>query len=89
LQAIQQANVDIIREPIDGIRAEGIMTSDGVLHELDAIICATGFDTSFSARYDIIGRNQRSLKDLWSKTTPEAYLGLAISGYPNYFSKLF
>lgn len=50
------------------------------------IICATGFDTSFRPRYPLVGRGQKDLRALW-KDLPEAYLGLAVSGFPNYFSK--
>lgn len=86
LNAVQQSNVDIIRSPIESICERGIRTSDGLVHELDVLICATGFDTSFSSRYDIVGQKGRSLRALWKDSVPEAYLGLAISGYPNYFS---
>lgn len=87
LNAVQQPNVNIVRTPISAVCEQGIRTSDGTVHELDVLICATGFDTSFSARYDIIGKNNKSLRELWKNSIPEAYMGLAISGYPNYFSK--
>ncbi|KAL2858523.1 flavin-binding monooxygenase [Aspergillus pseudoustus] len=88
LEAVQELNVEIERSPIDRITESGIHTSDGVIHELDAIVCATGFDTSFRPRYPIIGRNRVDLRDLWGAQTPEAYLGLAVSGFPNYFTVL-
>lgn len=87
LLAVQQENVDVIRTPIDSITTKGLKTSDGVVHEVDAIVCATGFNTSFSAAYDIFGRNHQNLRDIWTQQPPEGYMGLAISGYPNYFSK--
>ena len=86
LQAVQMPNVSIERNPIQRIDSRGIRTVDGNLHEFDIIICATGFDTSFRPRYPIIGRQENDLRELW-KNTPEAYLGLAVSGFPNYFSK--
>lgn len=85
---MQQPNVNIIRAPIERICDKGIRTADGVLHELDVLICATGFNTSFSARYHIIGQDKKkALHALWTDQPPEAYMGLAISGYPNHFSK--
>ena len=87
LNAVQQANVDVIRTGITKITDTGIETDDGQLHNVDVIICATGFNTSFSSRFDIIGRHGVSLKEMWESRGPEAYLGMAITGLPNYFSK--
>ncbi len=84
---MQQPNVEVVRSGITSITETGILTSDGVLHPADIIICATGFNTSFSSRYDIIGRDGITLKEQWKTKGPEAYLGMAISGLPNYFSK--
>jgi cation diffusion facilitator CzcD-associated flavoprotein CzcO len=84
---VQEPNVHIERCPITRVTAEGIETADGVQHALDAIVCATGFNTSFSARYDILGREAMNLKQLWQSTAPEAYMGLAVSGFPNYFGQ--
>ena len=85
---MQQPNVSVVRTPIECICEQGIRTSDGAVHEIDVLICATGFDTSFSARYDIIGKSKKSLREAWQNQVPEAYMGLAIAGYPNYFSEL-
>ncbi|KAM5353392.1 hypothetical protein ACJ41O_000042 [Fusarium nematophilum] len=85
LKAVQQPNVDIIREGIRRITETGVETEDGNVHEVDVLICATGFNTSFSSRFNIVGRNGHSLKEMWKARGPEAYLGMAISGLPNYF----
>ncbi|OAL44655.1 FAD/NAD(P)-binding domain-containing protein [Pyrenochaeta sp. DS3sAY3a] len=88
LNAVQQANVRVERNAIARVTREGIETVDGVMHTLDAIVCATGFNTNFSARYDIIGRNQKNLRKLWKQTLPQGYMGLCVSGFPNYFTVL-
>ncbi|CEL09176.1 hypothetical protein ASPCAL12316 [Aspergillus calidoustus] len=88
LKAVQEANVEIVRMPIDRISERGVHAKGGALHEFDVLVCATGFDTSFRPRYPILGRNQVDLRDLWCKQSPEAYLGLAVSGFPNYFTIL-
>lgn len=85
---MQQPNVHIERNAIVRIVEDGIETEDGKVHQFDAIVCATGFDTSFSARYNIIGRSGLNLRTLWKDGSPEAYLGLAVAGFPNYFGKL-
>uniref|UniRef100_A0A0D2YE17 Sterigmatocystin biosynthesis monooxygenase stcW n=1 Tax=Fusarium oxysporum (strain Fo5176) TaxID=660025 RepID=A0A0D2YE17_FUSOF len=57
LKAIQEPNVNVIRTGIRRITEKGIETDDGETHEVDTLICATGFNTSFSSRFNIVGRN--------------------------------
>lgn len=64
----------------------GIETDDGRVTEIDVIIFATGFVTSFSSRFNIVGRHGHTLKEMWKDRGAEAYLGTAIAGLPNYFS---
>jgi cation diffusion facilitator CzcD-associated flavoprotein CzcO len=44
LQAVVQPNVDYIANEIDHVTEEGIVTVDGKLRKVDAIIWATGFN---------------------------------------------
>lgn len=60
------------------------MTDNGVETDLDVLICATGFDTTFKPRFPVIGRDGKNLQEEW-KDEPRSYLGLAASGFPNYF----
>lgn len=90
LEAYLQDNVQAIncREtPIERIVANGIQTADGVVHEVDVIIMAVGFDAGSGAltRVDIRGRGGRSLKAEWDKEIRTA-MGMQIHGYPNLFS---
>ena len=83
-------NVDIVHlgeNPISQIEANGIRTADGVLHEHDVIIFATGFDAVEGnyTRINIHGRNGLSLKDSWEETGPTAYLGFIVPEFPNLF----
>ena len=77
--------VDISREPIARIVAEGICVGSK-LHKLDAIVFATGYDAITGAllAMDLRGRDNLALRDKW-KAGPRAYLGLATSGFPNLF----
>ena len=63
----------------------GIIDNDGVLHEVDIIITATGYETSFVPRFPIIGLNKANLQDKWRKEGAAAYLSVAVPGFPNYF----
>ncbi|KAK2772208.1 phenylacetone monooxygenase [Colletotrichum kahawae] len=47
LWALRKPNVRVVTDPIASIEAKGLRTETGELIEVDAIICATGFDVSF------------------------------------------
>jgi cation diffusion facilitator CzcD-associated flavoprotein CzcO len=76
--------VDLRSTPIAAVERAGIRAGDG-LHELDAIVYATGFDAMTGAltRIDVRGRGGISLKDVWAAEGPVSYLGLAVAGFPN------
>ncbi|QIB52308.1 NAD(P)/FAD-dependent oxidoreductase [Pseudomonas sp. OIL-1] len=78
--------VDVKANPIEEITATGIRTADGVEHELDVIVFATGFDAVDGnyKRIDIRGRNNVSIKDHWSDG-PSSYLSVATANFPNMF----
>ncbi|MBT5572324.1 MAG: NAD(P)/FAD-dependent oxidoreductase [Alphaproteobacteria bacterium] len=77
--------VDVSETVIDEILPEGVRVGETV-YEVDAIVLATGFDAMTGAlkRIDIRGVESVSLRDLW-EDGPRAYLGLAISKFPNMF----
>ena len=64
----------------------GCITSDGVQHNADVIICATGFDTSYIPRYPIIAHG-RDLQEEWA-TSIKGYMGVGIPSFPNTFTLL-
>ncbi|MDY7106849.1 MAG: hypothetical protein S0880_37220 [Actinomycetota bacterium] len=78
--------VNIRRTPITAITPEGIDTSDESMH-FDAIVYATGFDamTGSLVNVDVRGVGGVSLKDAW-KDGPTTYLGLAVAGFPNFYT---
>ncbi|KAI1613524.1 cyclohexanone monooxygenase [Exophiala viscosa] len=87
LEALTDAKTDVITTAIEKVDATGIITTDGQHHPVDAIICATGFDTSFSPRFPVIGKNNTNLVDKWGKV-PSTYLSLATDDFPNYYISL-
>lgn len=83
--ALTQPNSEVISERIHEICASSILTEDGAEHEIDAIICGTGFHvTDTQLPQCIYGRGGQSLADYW-QAGPRAYLGTAVSGFPNLF----
>jgi cation diffusion facilitator CzcD-associated flavoprotein CzcO len=78
--------VDLRNDPISTVLPSGIQTEH--VHELDAIVYATGFDAMTGAltRVDVRGRDGLSLKEFWASEGPMSYLGLAVAGFPNLFT---
>lgn len=84
--ALACGNVDLVTEPIARMEPDGLVTSDGRKHELDAIIFATGFRVTDNPMLDrVIGRAGRSLGEHWASTGMRAYLGTMVDGFPNLF----
>jgi cation diffusion facilitator CzcD-associated flavoprotein CzcO len=83
--SFERENVELVTNPITGIERTGIRTSDGTLHEADAIVLATGFKLGLaSAPFRVIGRGGRTLDDAW-KQGAVAYKGMTVAGFPNWF----
>ncbi|MHA6792295.1 flavin-containing monooxygenase [Pseudonocardia bannensis] len=87
LEVYHRPNVELVGvrdNPITRIAPEGIVLSDGTVHELDVIILATGFDAGTGAltRIDIRGRGGRSLAEDWGRDI-RTTMGLMVHGYPN------
>ena len=78
--------VDVSKAPIEEITRNGLRTN-GEEYELDAIVFATGFDAMTGAllSIDIRGRGGMTLREKWAEG-PRTYLGLGVSGFPNFFT---
>jgi cation diffusion facilitator CzcD-associated flavoprotein CzcO len=83
--ALARTNVDVITEGIKEVTPRGVVTSDGVERPVDAIILGTGFKVQDPIPPGtIFGKGGIDLAHVW-KQGPEAYLGVAVSGFPNFF----
>ncbi|KAK5308891.1 hypothetical protein LTR93_012328, partial [Exophiala xenobiotica] len=87
LEALTSPKVDLVTTEILKVDATGIITVDGKHRQVEAIVCATGFDTSFSPRFPIHGKDGASLVDVW-KDYPSTYLSVGVDNFPNYFMSL-
>ena len=78
--------IDVNAEPIEEITPDGVRAG-GTVHELDALVYATGFDAMTGALLgiDIRGSGGVPLREKWDDG-PRAYLGLQMAGFPNLFT---
>ena len=85
LKTLALPKVEVVTEAVSEITATGIRTDDGSERRVDAIVYGTGFaSTQFLAPMKITGRGGVSLNERW-KEGAEAYFGLAVAGFPNFF----
>ena len=83
--AIQKPNAELVTEPILRVEPGGVRTADNVLHELDVLVLATGFDGHrFMRPMQIVGRDGLTLDEAWADAN-EAYRSVAVPGFPNFF----
>jgi cation diffusion facilitator CzcD-associated flavoprotein CzcO len=83
--ALTQDNAEVVTEPILRVRKHGIVTGDGTVRDVDAIIFATGFRVTDNPMMEMVfGRDGFSLADVWHGS-PRAYLGMTVPGFPNGF----
>jgi cation diffusion facilitator CzcD-associated flavoprotein CzcO len=84
-QAFNRPNVSLVTAPIDHATAGGIVTADGQSHGFDTLIYATGFRANEPlAEINVVGRSGHTLGEEW-RAGAEAYYGITVAGYPNFF----
>ncbi len=87
-RAIGKPNANLVTAPIAAVTPTGIRTADGVHHDLDAIVLATGFQAhNYMRPMNLRGRDGLSIDDAWAKG-PRAWAMTAVPGFPNLFTVL-
>ena len=64
-------------------------TTDGDNHEIDVLVLATGFkvmDADSMPTFAVTGSGGRSLTEFWDEHRLQAYEGVSVPGFPNFFS---
>ncbi|AUM14607.1 flavin-containing monooxygenase [Ketobacter alkanivorans] len=83
--ALQQPNCKLITWPIVQMTPKGIRSVEGIEHQFDCVVFATGFDVGKAgAPFSVKGLNGRDLDDEW-QIGAQAYKSISVSGYPNLF----
>lgn len=88
LESLCEDNVSVVSAPIECIDAQGLVTADGRRADVDAIVCATGFDVSLLPRFPFTGRGGADLRERWTNGPVEGYMSLMVPDFPNYFTFL-
>ena len=84
--AVARPNVELVTAPIAEVTERGLVTADGALRPVSAIVFGTGFDVhDYLGRLRVIGRGGIELAARWRQRA-EAHLGTTVPGFPNFFS---
>ncbi|MGB6667140.1 MAG: NAD(P)/FAD-dependent oxidoreductase, partial [Candidatus Acidiferrum sp.] len=82
---LKRENVELVTEGIAEICEHSIVTTDGVERPVDVLILGTGFRaTEPLIGVQVVGRGGVEIHDAWRERM-SAYLGVTVSGFPNFF----
>ncbi len=83
---LARPNVELVDTGIDHIEADAVVTKDGVRHEADILVLATGFQARrLLWPIDIHGRGDATIRNRWGEDDPRAHLGITVPEFPNFF----
>lgn len=91
LATFNRANVALETDPIERVEATEIHTSTGTAHPLDVLILATGFrvfEHGNMPPFPVSGAHGVDLETWWDENRLQAYEGVSVPGFPNFFTVL-
>ncbi|MCB9659555.1 MAG: NAD(P)/FAD-dependent oxidoreductase [Sandaracinaceae bacterium] len=81
--ALQRPNCKLVTWPIVSLSERGVRTAEGIEHQVDCVVFATGFEVRHtSTAFPVMGLDGRVLGDEW-RAGAQAYKSMNVSGYPN------
>jgi hypothetical protein len=82
----RRRHAEVVVSPFEEVTAAGIRTADGVHYDADAIVYGTGFAVPTGLPQDtLVGARGLTIQQAWTNGM-EPYLGVALHGFPNYFT---
>ncbi|KAK2469129.1 hypothetical protein H9L39_19227 [Fusarium oxysporum f. sp. albedinis] len=84
MEAFTKGNVQLVKSSVTGFTKNGLLDDQGNEHKADVIICATGFDTTFTPSFGVTGRDGISLKAFYGNF-PRSYLAVMTPHFPNFY----
>ena len=89
LSTFNRPNVSLEIDPIERITADAVLTETGAEHKVDVLVLATGFkvfEPGNFPKYPVAGRGGVGLEQWWDEHRYQAYEGVSVPGFPNYFT---
>jgi len=91
LPTFNRADVTLETAGIEAITATGIRTVDGTEHTADVLVLATGFKVFEKGNmppFSVRGAEGLDLEKWWDENRFQAYHGVSVPGFPNFFTIL-
>lgn len=93
LSSMRNSRFQLVTQRLEKLHAKSAIFAPGKGHgssvelHADVVILANGFEaTDWLHSLKVIGRNGSSLQEIWDERGgPQAYLGTAVDGFPNFF----
>jgi 4-hydroxyacetophenone monooxygenase len=85
--ALAAPDSSVVTDAITAADAQGLWTADGLHHDIDVIVLATGYrSTQFLWSLELRGRSQRTPADMAGGDDEiRAYMGASLPDFPNFF----
>lgn len=81
-------HVDLVTEPIEKVTPDAVVTEGGAAHDIDVLVCATGFKVMAKGStppFPTLGRGGVDLNEFWEANRYQAYQGVSAPKFPNAF----
>jgi cation diffusion facilitator CzcD-associated flavoprotein CzcO len=91
IETFNRDNVHLETTAIEAITPRGVRTADGVEHDIDVLVLATGFQVFEKGNmppFEVHGAGDLELADWWDENRLQAYEGVSVPGFPNWFAIL-
>ncbi|KAL4747783.1 hypothetical protein BDW72DRAFT_196433 [Aspergillus terricola var. indicus] len=85
LEALVQPNVKPVFGEIKKATKKGLITANGTEHEMDVLVCATGFNVAFKPAFKVINGEGKSIQEDWGDGV-NLYFGVSAPRFPNYYT---
>jgi cyclohexanone monooxygenase len=89
LSTFNRDNVELVNDRIERVTPGGVVAG-GEVRDLDVLILATGFKSQgvHWASYPVLGTNGQSFAEFFRTNRQQAYEGISVPGFPNFFMTL-
>ncbi len=88
LATFNRPDVELVTDAIASVEPGGVRTADGRVHDADVLVLATGFkvfDRGNMPPFPVCGRDDTDLEGWWEENRYQAYEGVSVPGFPNWF----
>lgn len=85
-RTMARPHVKLVTGGIRAVEGQQIVSEDGSRHTADVLVVATGFDAiNLLSSFRLYGRGGLSVRQAWDAQGAEAFMGVAIPRFPNFF----